>query len=130
MPKPSFLPAETFRNVLLRVHFYHVKEQILQAPRRADNTHPPYATLKFLPDLSRYTPQHRRNLATVTKALTNHKVLHKWKYPETLSITHEGVTKSVTTLEEGKAALQQWGIIPEQPSPSTQALQSPTLQND
>lgn len=33
VPKP-FLPEETPRDVLLRVHYYQVKDQILQASRR------------------------------------------------------------------------------------------------
>lgn len=43
VPKPSFLPSETPRDVLLRVHYYHVKEQLLAAFLRIGNTLDQYA---------------------------------------------------------------------------------------
>lgn len=106
IPKPSSLPEGTQRDVLLRVHFYHVKEQILQAARRPNNILPQYTDIQQLPDLSRHTLQRRRNLATITKALRNHKISHKWKYPATLSITHNGTTKTITTMEDGIGVLR------------------------
>lgn len=112
--KPSFLPEETPRDVLLRVHYYHVKEQILMASQRPENNHPQYAELQLLPDLSRHTLQQCRNLVTITKALRNHKVLHKWKCPAKLSVTQNGSTTLILTLEEGIAALREWGIFPDQ----------------
>lgn len=113
VPKPSFLPDETPRYFLMRVHYYHVKEQILQASRKADKVSPQYANIRLLPDLSRHTLQRCRNLETITKALGNHKILHKWKYPATLSITHNRVTILISTLEEGITALQKWDILPD-----------------
>lgn len=56
-----------------------------------------------------------QNLATVTKALRNHKIMYRWKYPATLSVTHNGRYVSLTTVEEGMQALRQWGILPEPP---------------
>lgn len=112
VPKPSFLPGEIPRDVMLRVHFYHVKEQLLSSFCRSENVLAQYANLKLLPDLSRYTLQHHRNLVTITKALRNYKVPHKWKYPATLSITHNGITISVNSIEEGLGSLQQKGYHP------------------
>lgn len=48
IPKPAFLPENTPRDVLLRVHYYHIKEQILTTSRRTDNRHPQYAKLQLL----------------------------------------------------------------------------------
>lgn len=116
VPKPSFLPDDTPRDVLMRVHYYHIKDRILQASRKQKNIPQQYAAIRVLPDLSRHTLQFRRNLMTITKALRNHNILHKWKYPATLSITHNGHTILVTTLEEGLKALRNWGIISDQPA--------------
>lgn len=114
LPKPSFIREDTPRDVLLKMHYDHVKEQIMIAARKPDAIRPPYANLILLPDLSRHTLQRRRNLATITKALRNHKVLHKWRHPATLIITHHNSTVQVTTMEEGLSFLKKWGIIPEQ----------------
>lgn len=130
VPKPSFLPAEIPRDVLLRMHFYHVKDRVLQASRKQENIPQQYANIRLLPDLSRHTLQRRRNLITITKALRNHKILHKWKYPATLSITHNGVTISINTLEEGLSALKRWNIILDQPMHQAHPAEPPLLQND
>lgn len=55
--KPSFLPAEIPRDVLHRVNFYHVKDQLLTAFRQADIVPNHYALFQLLPDLSRHTLQ-------------------------------------------------------------------------
>lgn len=77
VPKPSFFSEEIPRDVLLRVHYYHIKEQILQASRKPDSVPSQYTTIRLLSDLSRHTLQRCRNLLTITKALRNHKILHK-----------------------------------------------------
>lgn len=130
IPKPAFLPENTPRDVLLRVHYYHIKEQILTTSRRSDDRHPQYAELQILPDLSRHTLQQRRNLATITKALRNHNILHKWKYPAKLSITHNGVSVMISTLEEGIAALRKWGILLDQDKSTNQSPAPSPLQED
>lgn len=33
LPRPSFLPDSTPRDVILRIHFYHIKEQLMQEVR-------------------------------------------------------------------------------------------------
>lgn len=107
VPK-SFLADDVPRDVLLRMHFYTAKECILEAFHKSDQRPAQYTSLQLLPDLSRHTLQHRRNLATITKALRNHHILDKWKYPVTLSITYNGTTPTVSTLEEGLITLRQW----------------------
>lgn len=130
LPKPAFLPENTPRDVLLRVHYYHIKEQILTTSRKADERHPQYAEIQILPDLSRHTLQQRRNLATITKALRNHHILHKWKYPAKLSITHNGVSVMDSTLEEGVAALRKWGVLPDTDNSPSQIPTPSPLQED
>lgn len=75
LPKPLFISA--LRDVLLRVHFYQVKERIMSAFRQMDHLPEHYFALQLLPDQSCQTLQWCKNLATVTKALCNHKILHK-----------------------------------------------------
>lgn len=130
VPKPSFLPDDTPRDVLMRIHYYHIKDRILQVSRKQENIPQQYAAIRVLPDLSRHTLQRRRNLLTITKALRNHNILHKWKYPATLSITHNGQTISVSTLEEGLKALRNWGIISDQPAQHAQPQGLTPIQNE
>lgn len=130
IPKPSFLPENTPRDVLLRVHYYHIKEQLLIVSHRPDSRHPQYAELQLLPDLSSHTLQQRRNLATITKALRNHNIIHKWKYPAKLSVTHNGTSVLIFTLDEGIAALQQWSILPAHTPPLAQASTPSPIQDD
>lgn len=113
------------RDVLLRLHFYRAKETILVAFCNSDQRPAQYTSLQLLPDLSRHTLQKRRNLATITKALRNHHILHKWKYPATLSITYNGTTTNISTMEEGLNALRHWGILSEPPPTSIQ-IDSPS----
>lgn len=121
VPKTSFL-AEVPRDVLLRLHFYCIKEFLLDEFRKSTQLPEQYSSLRFLPDLSRHTLQCRWNLATITKA-HHHQIPHKWQYPATLSITHSGATIAVSTLDEGLNALRQLGIITDiSPGPSQPAI--------
>lgn len=107
-----------------------MKEQLQSAFCRSENLPVQYVALQLLLDLYRHTLQRRCNFATNRKALWNYKVPHKWKYPATFSITHYGVTISVTSMQEGLEAPRQWGIIPEQTPTAKHALQLPLLQGD
>lgn len=113
VPKPSFLPAETPRDVFLRVHVYHVKELLMATFSKAENLPGHYVNIQLLPDLSEHALQHHHNLAIITKALRNLKSPHKLRYPGTLSITHNKVTISKSSLDERIAAHRKRVIIPE-----------------
>lgn len=68
------------------------------------NWPPSGAVLHYTPTprpLFCHTLQWCNNLTVVTKMLHNHKILHRWKYPATLSITHNGLSVTVTNLDEG-----------------------------
>lgn len=42
IPKPALLPDTVPRDVLARVHYYHVKDQLLRADRNPFTLPPPY----------------------------------------------------------------------------------------
>lgn len=56
LPKPSFLAAEIPRDVLLRVHCYHIKE-IMATFRKAESLPKHYANIQLLPDLYKHMLQ-------------------------------------------------------------------------
>lgn len=111
LPKPSYLPEQTPRDVILRLHFYHAKEQLITAVRTRDRIPPQYQTLQFYADLSQYTLKKRKGLITITKALRNHGITYRWGYPTKLTITKDGDVRTVDTLERGLALLKEWKII-------------------
>lgn len=99
----------------MRVHFYHVKDQFTLAFRK--NTQPPdqYSAIQVFVDLSQYTMQKRKALLPVTKALRNHSMVYRWEYPAKLTITKDGETSVISSLEEGLALLRKWDILPDHP---------------
>lgn len=112
--KPSHFPNNIRRDVLMRVHFYHAKEQLTTAFRK--NSQPPetFSCIQLYADLSQFTMQKHKSLLPVTKALRNHSILYHWGYSTKLTITHEGNTTTITCLEEGLTLLCSLDIIPEQ----------------
>lgn len=106
IPKPAYHPSNIPRDVLLRVHFFHVKGKILTTFCHSENLPEQFSQIQLLPDLLQHTLQGRRNLATVTKTLRNHKIMQPWKYLATLNIVHNGTATTVYTLEEGLQALR------------------------
>lgn len=81
----------------------------------------PFTTVALYADLSKATMEYRRQLATITKALQNHKITYKWGFPIKLLITHQNKTHAVRTLPAGLKLLKTWPIIPEEaPDPADQ----------
>ena len=122
LPKPSYLSDNIPRDVILRLHFYHTKEKLMAASRQVEGIPTQYANLQFYADLSQHTLQKRRNLATVTKALRNHKLTYKWGFPTKLIVTKDDREYVMDSLEKGMSMLQAWGIVPDlQPPPRQRA---------
>lgn len=113
--KPSHLAASVPRDVLMRIHFFHIKEKLMAEARLKSPLPRPYEEIHLFPDLSKYTLQLRRNLNPITKGLFNHKILYKWRYPATLLVTRNGYTHTIGDLRKGMHLLHEWGIILEPP---------------
>lgn len=69
IPKPQHLTDNIPRDVLMKIHFFPVKEQLMTKPRILPNLPTPYEGLYIFADLSQYTLQIRRQLKTVIKVL-------------------------------------------------------------
>lgn len=121
--KPPHLATFVPRDVLIRVHFFHVKERWMAEAQSKMPLPRLYEGLQLYPDLSKYTLQLRRNLNLITKGLHNHRILYKWRYPATLLIPKNGTTHFVTDLKKGMRLLHEWGIILEPPKDGTPPLQ-------
>lgn len=101
--KPPHLSAHIPRDVILHLHFFHIKEKLMSTMRRKDHIPSQFFPLQFYADLSQYTLQKRRNLNTIMKALWNHDI--RW-----LCSCHRLF---------GKRLLKSWQIIPESSAPSS-----------
>lgn len=80
LPKPSFLSEHIPRNVIARIHFYHVKDQLMRFARQHPTLPDPFAGIALYADLSQATLMARHNLVPITKILRNHKILYKWGF--------------------------------------------------
>lgn len=124
LPKLLYLSDHIPRDVILCLHFYHAKEQLMLSMRKKDQISAQYQHLQFYADLSQYTLQKRKNLNTITKVLRNHNIMYRWGYPTKLSITRDGRTHVVNSLEKGLSLLEEWKIIPEQEPGTTRSPRS------
>lgn len=85
------------RDVLARLHYYHIKEDAMRAVRNNHQMNGQYAGL--FTDLSQATIQHRKKLLTVTKALRNHNITYIWGTPSKLTATYQDKTFNIHSLE-------------------------------
>lgn len=112
LPKPSFLPDTVPRDVLTRIHYYHIKEEAMRAIRKNPQLTGQFAGIALYTDLSQATIQHRKKLLTITKALRNHNISYRWGTPSKLTVTHLDKTINIFSLEAGLKFLKEWGILP------------------
>ena len=119
LPKPLHLSEQVPRDVLLRLHFFHVKDKLMVNMRKREQIPEQYQNIQFYADLSQYTLQKRKNLTSVTKILRNHKIIYRWGYPTKLSVTKDNRTYIITSLEKGLDLLRDWGLHEQQALTST-----------
>lgn len=122
IPKPQHLADSVPRDVLMLIHFFSIKEQLLCKARLLNSLPAPYTDVQIFLDLSQYTLQIRRQLKMIIKALRNPRITYIWRYPASLLITHNGVSHIVSSMEVGPQHLHFCSIITE-PSPGSNAPQ-------
>lgn len=111
LPKPPHLPETIPRDTIVRIHFFHIKVRFMRAARNTSEYPLQYANFSFYDDLSKFTMQQRKNLATITKPLRNHQIPYKWGHPVKLIIMKDSKSYTVRSLEEGLTLLRQWNIL-------------------
>ncbi|CAH2284186.1 Hypothetical predicted protein [Pelobates cultripes] len=110
LPKPQHLPLTTQRDVLMRLHYYHIKEQILRAHRTKKDLPTQFKDVLLFMDLSAETLRRRRSFKAVADTLRQNRVPYRWGYPAKLLITKGGKIIPAATPTEGLNLLKQWGI--------------------
>uniref|UniRef100_A0A8C5P9T8 Transposase element L1Md-A101/L1Md-A102/L1Md-A2 n=1 Tax=Leptobrachium leishanense TaxID=445787 RepID=A0A8C5P9T8_9ANUR len=110
LPKPPSAPERSPRDVLLRLHYFKPREDVLRALRTPDVLKPEYEHISIFPDLSKATLQHRRNFRPVTEALRAHGVSYRWGFPVKLLVVRNGTFHAITSVEAGTRLLKVWGM--------------------
>lgn len=112
LPKPSFLPDQIPRDVIARIHFYHIKVQLMRFARQHPPLPDPFSGIALYADLSQATLTARHNLVLITKILCNHKILYKWGFPAKLLLEMHNESNAITSLEKGLELLRRWRLLP------------------
>lgn len=86
------------RDVICRVHFYAIKDAIMQAARAQEAIYFNGTQILLLPDISKLTLDMRRALKPLTGALQAKHIKYRWGFPFNLSASHEGKSASLRTL--------------------------------
>lgn len=111
LPKPKNIPAHLPRDTMVRIHFYHIKDQSMAAARRSNAMPQEMQDLSFFADLSAFTMQQHKQLATITKPLNNHHIPYRWLYPAKLMVTKDGESYVIATIKDGLQLLKEWKIL-------------------
>ncbi|XP_056378959.1 mediator of RNA polymerase II transcription subunit 1-like [Hyla sarda] len=92
------------RDVLARVHFYHIKKALMAKSRHKGSLPDQYRMISLYTDLSAVTLQIRRKLAPLTAACREHKILYKWGFPTRLLIHKNERLHVIRCLQDGLRA--------------------------
>lgn len=110
VPRPRHLDESVPRDILARVHFFSVKEKLMNFSRLNGGLPAPYHHVAIYADLSAATLQLRRALQPITSALRSSKIQYRWGFPVRLMIRHKDATFVIHSLEEGEDLLRRWNI--------------------
>ncbi|CAH2324965.1 Hypothetical predicted protein [Pelobates cultripes] len=108
--KPKQLPDSVPRDVLLRVHFYHIKELIPRTHHSRADPPEDYSTIRIMADISAATLRRRREFLHTTTELRTHGIRYRWGFPTKIILTKNGKTVQISTPDEGKKLLASWGL--------------------
>ncbi|CAH2295662.1 Hypothetical predicted protein [Pelobates cultripes] len=122
IPKPQHIAASLPRDVLLKAHYFHVKNLLMRRSRTAKDLPAEYTGIKIYSDLSAATLRQRKTFQQVTETFRANRILYHWGFPVRLIVSRNGTTNVIHTVEDGLNLLHQWNltIVGE-----TQALKPP-----
>ncbi|CAH2275851.1 Hypothetical predicted protein [Pelobates cultripes] len=111
--KPKNLPDSIPRDVLLRAHYFHIKELVLRSHRSRGGTHVDFPAVRIMADISSATLRCRKDYTQTTTALRSHGIRYRWGFPTKLILSRQGKTTVISSPEEGKRFLEKWGLLKE-----------------
>lgn len=110
LPKSKNAPEGAPRDVLMRIHYFHIKEALLRAARPSAESAAALGDLQLYGDLSQATLAKRRSFHQVTSSLRKANISYRWGFPTRLLIFHDGSTVSFTSPEDGIKWLSRWNV--------------------
>uniref|UniRef100_A0A8C5Q945 Uncharacterized protein n=1 Tax=Leptobrachium leishanense TaxID=445787 RepID=A0A8C5Q945_9ANUR len=113
LPRAKNLPPSASRDVLVRVHFFHVKEALMRASRKSMPLPSPYAEVSFYADLSTATMTKRREFSSFTKILRDHNMAYRWGFPTKILLWREGALHVIPDPLAGMRLLTEWKVVSE-----------------
>ncbi|CAH2321462.1 Hypothetical predicted protein [Pelobates cultripes] len=100
------LPVTTPRDVLAKMHYFHVKETIVGS--KQDTTEP---YIQVYAVLSAETLHRRRAFREVMTEPRNSRIPYRWGFPAKLLINRDGKLQAVSAVTAGTRLLRQWGYL-------------------
>ncbi|XP_063819111.1 uncharacterized protein LOC135057144 [Pseudophryne corroboree] len=127
--RPRSQEAKTPRDVILRFHYFAVKDQVYAKTRRMTTIPFEGSDLLIFQDLSPVTLNRRRELKDITKALRDHNIRYRWGFPFALQVRADGKFLSARSPDEALQLLHQLNISgpPATPHHSHPVNTSPSL---
>lgn len=112
LPKPRHLSPQIPRDTIARIHFYHVKEELLKTLRQQPELPERFRDLAIFPDLSAATMLRRKEFAPYTRVLRDNGIPYKWGFPVKLIVSKDKSQTICVDPESTKAALVAWNLLP------------------
>lgn len=97
--RPRGLSASP-RDVICRVHYYMIKEQILLKARTCNDLQWRGSPIQLFPDLSWHTLQQRRCLQPLLTLLRDNRITYRWGYPFSLTAKRDGISSTLRVPED------------------------------
>lgn len=110
-PRPDGLP----RDVIVKPHFYHIKEKIMLEVRHQGDISISGHSIQIFADIAQTTIQKRRALKPLLNQLINRQIKYRWSFPFRLSFSYKGKSHSFANFQSSEALLQDLGLISTEP---------------
>ncbi|XP_063819155.1 LOW QUALITY PROTEIN: uncharacterized protein LOC135057187 [Pseudophryne corroboree] len=126
LPKARNAPADVPSDVLMQIHFFHVKEALLKVARPSSATAEAMGSLQLFGDFSRDLLLKLRSFQPVTSALRRVNIPYRWGFPTKLLISKDSSTIVLTNVLDGMKMLERWNLV----GPSDHGSPARGLQQD
>lgn len=104
------------RDIIVKPHFFSVKEEIMRRARSSDNLKLMGHKIQIFADLSPYTVQKRRSLKPLLQLLIEKAIIYRWSFPLRLNFSYRNKSFGFSSFAEGERLLLQLGLMSQEPA--------------
>lgn len=112
-PRTDGLP----RDIIVKPHFYSVKEEVMRKLRGAAALTILGHTVQIFADLSPYTVQKRRSLKPLLQILQQKEIAYRWSFPLLLNFSYRNKGYGFLSFVEGERLLLHLGLLSQELPP-------------